>query len=119
MSTTKERRSGGDEKTVETVRDRYGRIASGQSSTCCGGDVVTTVDAEKLGQDYVFELRQQLFAHISRLSPRSLQRRSQGGTMLRFIGDMNALRQWISLGIARLAVAAVTTILVPMCANHW
>jgi ABC-type multidrug transport system fused ATPase/permease subunit len=69
------------------------------------------VDAEKLGQDYVFELRQQLFAHISRLSPRSLQRRSQGATMLRFIGDMNALRQWISLGVARLAVAAVTTAL--------
>lgn len=69
------------------------------------------VDAEKLGQDYVFELRQQLFAHMSRLSPRSLQRRSQGATMLRFIGDMNALRQWISLGVARLAVAAITTAL--------
>jgi len=69
------------------------------------------VDAEKLGQDYILELRQQLFAHMSRLSPRSLQRRSQGGTMLRFIGDMNALRQWISLGVARLAVAAVTTAL--------
>jgi len=59
----------------------------------------------------VFELRQQLFAHMSRLSPRSLQRRSRGATMLRFIGDMNALRQWISLGVARLAVAAVTTAL--------
>jgi ABC-type multidrug transport system fused ATPase/permease subunit len=69
------------------------------------------VDAEKLGQAYIFDLRQQLFAHISRLSPRSLQRRSQGATMLRFIGDMNALRQWISLGVARLAVATVTTAL--------
>ena len=68
------------------------------------------VDAEKLGQDYVFQLRQELFAHMSRLSPRSLQRRAQGGTMLRFVGDMNALRQWISLGVARLAVAAVTTV---------
>lgn len=69
------------------------------------------VDAEKLGQAYIFDLRQQLFTHISRLSPRSLQRRSQGATMLRFIGDMNALRQWISLGVARLAVATVTTAL--------
>jgi ABC-type multidrug transport system fused ATPase/permease subunit len=68
------------------------------------------VDAEKLGQDYVFELRQQLFAHMSRVSPRAMQRRSRGGTMLRFVGDLTALRQWISLGIARLAVAAVTTI---------
>ena len=69
------------------------------------------VDAEKLGQAYIFELRQQLFAHMIGLSPRSQQRRSQGATMLRFIGDMNALRQWISLGVARLAVAAVTTTL--------
>ena len=68
------------------------------------------LDAERLGQDYVFELRQQLFAHLTRLSPRALQRRSQGGTMLRFVGDLTALRQWISLGIARLAVATITTI---------
>lgn len=69
------------------------------------------LDAERLGQDYVFELRQQLFAHLTRLSPRALQRRSQGGTMLRFVGDLTALRQWISLGIARLAVATITTII--------
>jgi ABC-type multidrug transport system fused ATPase/permease subunit len=68
------------------------------------------VDAERLGQDYIFELRQQLFGHLTRLSPRALQRRSQGGTMLRFVGDLTALRQWISLGIARLTVASITTI---------
>jgi SAM-dependent methyltransferase len=49
MSTTKERPPAADEKTVETVLDRYGRIASGESETCCGGEIVTTVDAEKLG----------------------------------------------------------------------
>ena len=68
------------------------------------------LDAERLGQDYVYELRQQLFGHLTRLSPRALQRRSQGGTMLRFVGDLTALRQWISLGIARLTVATITTI---------
>ena len=30
--------------------------------------------------------------------------------MLRFIGDLGALRQWVSLGLARLSVAAVTTL---------
>jgi len=68
------------------------------------------VDAEKLGQDYIFEVRQQLFAHMSGLSPRALQKRSSGGTMLRFVGDLSALRQWISLGIARLAVASISTL---------
>jgi len=51
MSTTRDYRLPADEKTVETVRDRYGRIASGQTETCCGGDIVTTVDAEMLGYD--------------------------------------------------------------------
>ena len=51
MSTTKEQRPPAGEKTVETVRDRYGQIASGQTKTCCGGDIVSTVDAEKLGYD--------------------------------------------------------------------
>ncbi len=78
----------------------------------CGAGLrwLERIDAEKLGQDYIFELRQQLFAHMSRLSPRALQKRSRGGTMLRFVGDLTAVRQWISLGIARLAVAMVTTI---------
>ncbi len=67
------------------------------------------VDAERLGQDYVFELRQLLFAHMSRLSPRALQKRSHGGTMLRMVGDLTALRQWVSLGLARLAVAAIAS----------
>jgi SAM-dependent methyltransferase len=48
MSATKDRRPDADEKTVETVRDRYGRIATGETRTCCS-DTVTTVDAEKLG----------------------------------------------------------------------
>jgi ABC-type multidrug transport system fused ATPase/permease subunit len=66
------------------------------------------IDAERLGQDYVHTLRQRLFSHLGRLGPRGLQRYSQGGVLLRFIGDLNALKQWVSLGIARLAVASVT-----------
>ena len=51
MSSTKEQRPPAGEKTVEIVRDRYGQIASGQTKTCCGGDIVSAVDAEKLGYD--------------------------------------------------------------------
>lgn len=66
------------------------------------------VDAEQLGQDYVHKLRLVLYAHLSSLPPRKLQQRSRGSIMLRFIGDLTALRQWISLGLARLLVAGVT-----------
>jgi ABC-type multidrug transport system fused ATPase/permease subunit len=66
------------------------------------------VDAERLGQDYIYDVRLTLFDRLSTLRPRDLQRRSRGGTLLRFVGDLTALRQWASLGVARLTVAAVT-----------
>lgn len=68
------------------------------------------VDAERMGQSFTHEVRVGLFNHMSRLSPRVLQRRSRGGVLLRFIGDLTALKQWVSLGVARLTVAGVTTV---------
>ncbi len=67
------------------------------------------LEAERLGQDYVHDLRLRLYRHLGRLSPRQLQRRGKGGILLRFVGDLSALRQWLSLGIARLTVAGVVT----------
>ncbi len=64
------------------------------------------VDAEQLGQGYVHDLRLQLFDHLTALSPRAVSDRSTGGTALRFVGDLSAVRRWVSLGLARLAVAA-------------
>jgi len=69
------------------------------------------IDAERMGQHYTHEVRTGLFAHMNRLSPRVLQRRSRGGIVLRFIGDLTALKQWVSLGVARLTVASVTTVI--------
>ena len=67
------------------------------------------VDAERLGQHYTHELRLRLFAHLTATSSRRLQQHSQGATVLRFIGDLTALRKWISLGLARLIVATMMT----------
>ncbi len=64
-------------------------------------------DAERMAQDYIFEVRMMLFERLSSLSPRTMQRRSRGGVMLRFVGDLNALRQWAALGLGRLIVAGV------------
>lgn len=64
--------------------------------------------AERLGQDYVTDVRLVLFDRLSSLAPRALQRRSRGGVMLRFVGDLTALRQWVSLGLARLTVAGIS-----------
>lgn len=67
-------------------------------------------DAERIGQDYAYDVRMTLYNRLTSLTPRALQKRSQGGVMLRFVGDITALRQWVSLGLARLTVAITTTV---------
>ncbi|NJL98036.1 MAG: ABC transporter ATP-binding protein [Synechococcaceae cyanobacterium SM2_3_2] len=64
-------------------------------------------DAERLGQRYATAIRITLFQKLLTLSPRVLQQRSQGAVALRFIGDLTAIRKWISLGLARLVTAAI------------
>ncbi len=69
------------------------------------------IEAERMGQDFTHEVRTGLFNHMSRIPSRVLQRRSRGGLMLRFIGDLTALKQWVSLGVARLTVASITAVI--------
>jgi ABC-type multidrug transport system fused ATPase/permease subunit len=61
-------------------------------------------DAERLGQSYVHALRVAMYRRLSNLAPRSLQGRSSGALMLRFVGDLRAVGQWVSLGLSRLIV---------------
>jgi ABC-type multidrug transport system fused ATPase/permease subunit len=65
------------------------------------------VDAERLGQSYVHRIRLRLYDSMARFAPRALSRQSTGAVALRFVGDLNALRRWVSLGLARIVVAAV------------
>lgn len=65
-------------------------------------------DAERLSQGFVKQLRVVLFEHMSGAPARILQRKSRGAMMLRFIGDVKALRQWVSVGLSRLIVACVS-----------
>ncbi|ORJ62177.1 ABC transporter ATP-binding protein [Geothermobacter hydrogeniphilus] len=69
------------------------------------------VDAEKLGQDYVHRVRLLLFDRMRRFAPRAMSRRTTGAAMLRFVGDLNSLRRWVSLGLARIVVSAVVTVI--------
>ncbi|HEB86970.1 MAG TPA: ABC transporter ATP-binding protein, partial [Gammaproteobacteria bacterium] len=73
-----------------------------------GMRMLERIDAEQLGQGYVHQVRMVLYAHLSSLPPRKLQMRTRGSIMLRFVGDLTALRQWVSLGLARIIVAGVT-----------
>ncbi|BCR05833.1 ABC transporter ATP-binding protein [Desulfuromonas versatilis] len=68
------------------------------------------IDAERMGQDYVHHIRLILFRSLSSMAPRALQRRSSGAVMLRFVGDLTALRNWVSLGLARILVTSLTSL---------
>ncbi|RRJ83320.1 ATP-binding cassette domain-containing protein [Aestuariirhabdus litorea] len=66
------------------------------------------LDAERIGQSYVHQVRQRLFRHLTRLGSERLQGFSRGALMLRFVGDLSAMRNWISLGLARLALSGLS-----------
>jgi ABC-type multidrug transport system fused ATPase/permease subunit len=66
------------------------------------------LDAESLGQSYIHAVRIRLFRHITAIGADGARQMSRGALMLRFVGDLTALRNWVSLGLARLAVSGVT-----------
>ncbi len=65
------------------------------------------VEAERVGQNYVHAIRLSLFDHLSRLSFRTLARKRKGPLLLRFMNDLTALRQWVSIGLSRLLVSSI------------
>lgn len=69
---------------------------------------VERVQAERLGQDYAAELRLALYDSMSQQSPRRMQLRSRGATILRFVGDLKGIRRWIGFGLPRIAVGSIS-----------
>ena len=72
--------------------------------------VVERIDAERLSQEYACEIRMALYNKLASVAPRALQSRTHGGLMLRFVGDLNSVRKWVSLGLARLIIGGVTIV---------
>jgi ATP-binding cassette subfamily B protein len=62
------------------------------------------LDGERLGQAVAHGLRLRLTEHLVRLPP-VMDRRSSGDVLLRFIGDLGALRTWYSRGVVSLLVS--------------
>ena len=94
-----------------------------QSAVTFGGGLVLMIaltawlrwrsqlDAELLGQSYIHAVRMTLFQHIARIGADGVRQMSRGAIVLRFIGDLTALRQWVSLGLARLTVSGLAALL--------
>lgn len=67
--------------------------------------------SEKLGQHYVTEVRAKLFRHLTKVPARELGRKNRGDMLMKFVGDLSALRLWVARGLARLTVAGVAIVL--------
>ncbi len=100
---------------------RVGLTLAGMAAAVGALRLVERVDAERLGQDYVADVRTRLFAWLAGTSPRSLRSRSAGAVMLPFLGDLSALKRWVSQGLARLAVSTLVAaaVIAALVALHW
>lgn len=72
---------------------------------------IERIDAERLGQEYIYRVRLAIFDRMRFFAPRSLSTRSTGTSMLRFVGDLSAIRRWICLGMARIVVSAIVAVI--------
>ena len=71
--------------------------------------------AERLAQSYVHAVRVAVFRHAIRLGEAGLAQTSRSAVLLRFTGDLSALRLWISRGLAR-GMVAMTSIAITLAA---
>jgi len=68
---------------------------------------IERIDAERLGQNYIYQVRLSVFDRMRYFVPRALSNRSTGTSMLRFVGDLSAIRRWVCFGLARIVVASI------------
>lgn len=63
---------------------------------------------EDLGLKYTAEVRLALFDHHMKVPAERLAAGGHGALLLPFVGDLSAIKQWVSDGLARISVAVIT-----------
>lgn len=69
------------------------------------------IDREMLAQTHAHRLRRALYARLNATPVAELVGMRRGGVLLRFLGDLSAITQWVSMGLARLGVASLTIVI--------
>lgn len=76
-------------------------------------EVLRSWAGERLGLNYIAEIRESMFGAILRASHRTLHEKRDAGLLLPFVGDLTAIKKWVSDGLVRLVAATATaTILI-------
>lgn len=70
-------------------------------------EVLRSVVGEKLGLGYVAELRAALFERVMQTS-QDTRGQKEGRLLLPFVGDLTAIKKWVSDGVVRLISASIT-----------
>ena len=73
-----------------------------------GMRLLERVMAERIGQSYASAVREKLFLHLSRTPAHVMASHRVGTLSLRFVGDLTAIKGWISSGLARIISAGIT-----------
>ncbi|MEQ1800767.1 MAG: ABC transporter ATP-binding protein [Gammaproteobacteria bacterium] len=68
------------------------------------------IDREILAQTHAHRLRRALYACLNATPAEELAGMRRGGILLRFLGDLTAITQWVGMGLARLGVASLTIV---------
>ncbi len=63
--------------------------------------------SESVGLSYAADVRGALFRHLMRADPETVSNRKHGAMLQSFVGDLTALRQWVSEGVVRGVLALV------------
>lgn len=69
------------------------------------GRIAQATVAERLGQSFAGDLREQLFAHLSLMPRLAVQNQRRGGLSLRFVGDLSSIRNWVGDAMPKLIAA--------------
>lgn len=69
--------------------------------------------SEAVGLSYSADVRGALFRHLMSVDPETVHNRKHGAMLQSFVGDLTALRQWVSEGLVRgtLAIVALLVML--------
>lgn len=63
--------------------------------------------SESLGQSYAIDFRKNFYTHLSRQPASTLAERRDGALSIRFVGDLSAMRNWVSQGVAGVVSAVI------------
>lgn len=69
--------------------------------------VCARIWGEQMGQSHAMDIRTALYCHASQMSRHDAATRRAGAVSLRFVGDLTALRSWVSLGLPQFLAAVI------------